>query len=342
MSKKTLYLFLVLILGTVSDVFCYNFDEYEGRLEASTIFKPFLEGRNRIVKRRKPIVNYIRDVYEEFAVENELSYQCDPHNPSLQTVRGHFGHELNIIFNTQDIYTTIDRLEFVVYITNRLHQLITQHNTDVKLYINNKEYKAVRLSAKSGKSYFVFDISSAVDKLQYLSINRHITVNKSKIRLSKTNQPVLVTFNGGTRNPLVTPCDKRVARNIDGYSDLSSFYPRSERRSNGPSFSCQKRSWTMDMTYFQFDWYIEPRFVKADICSGNCETPLTLDGTNSTNYSYVKNLWHVQTFFLHRDVPRACCVPVDYLPLWVIVVEESGDTRVKSIPNMRVKYCGCR
>lgn len=197
------------------------------------------------------------------------------------------------------------------------------------------------LVADSGKIYLIADISYLTGKLQKLIVYRHIYVNNKKVRISETNEPILVAFQGSTNNPLLQSRHHRVRRGV--YSHISELYPSRNRRPAADIKSCRRHKWSVDMKIFNFDWYIEPRYFNAGRCMGHCETPLTLSRTNSTNYSYMKNLWHVQTWFAHQEeIPRSCCTPVDYMPLWMLLVDNDGELAVKYIPNMRVKSCGCR
>lgn len=192
--------------------------------------------------------------------------------------------------------------------------------------------------------YLIFDISSLTDILQdTVTILNSLSMGNESVRISARNEPVLVMYDYARYNPLLhtgeAAIQTRSRRQTDAHMDDLTNIPRGQIDED----SCRRYDWRIDMSIFNLAWWIAPRSYNAGYCAGRCRFPLSLDRTNSTSYSFMKNMWHSQTYFSDEDVPRACCTPVEYNPpLRILYLLSNLAAHIKLMPHMSVKSCGCR
>ena len=170
-------------------------------------------------------------------------------------------------------------------------------------------------------------------------------------RISHHMEPILVIFENHVNNPLYLQSSRskrnvpEVQQNMDeGHSQhLSSFVESETRAESGIDlYHCRKHDWTIDMRIFNWNWYAFPVNLNAGFCSGHCPFPLDVEVLNSTNHSFLKNRWRIETYGLDDNVPTECCTPISYLPAVIIYFSSSLQYVMKELPNMKVESCGCR
>ncbi|KAL3868479.1 hypothetical protein ACJMK2_041280 [Sinanodonta woodiana] len=107
-------------------------------------------------------------------------------------------------------------------------------------------------------------------------------------------------------------------------------------------YACRRISWFLDMRIFEFSWYLGPTYIETNFCSGDCSYPMADASLNATNYSFIKTLFHEFTNYdMVSILHRVTCVPISYLPQSIFYIDEYKYT-ITTLPNMRVKDCGCR
>jgi hypothetical protein len=197
---------------------------------------------------------------------------------------------------------------------------------------------SVEYVSQSYSNYLVFDISDLKDTLpNNISIDKSLISNTERIRISRHNEPLLLVYENLQHNPLLNG-EHRLRRQKRHVERVFNYRPGGVN-----SESCQRKNWEVHLNVFPgLDWWLFPRKYNAGYCDGHCRFPLTREATNSTSYSFLKNVWHTQTFFLDDFVPQACCVPVEYEPLQIIYLTNSIEQDIMMIDNMIVTSCGCR
>lgn len=87
------FLLLNLFLGNECDELNIGRESYGDSLQSSNVYKTLLGVERRPVLRRKIRSNYIKDLYNELASENDedVHINGDDHNTTLTCMRGYFG-----------------------------------------------------------------------------------------------------------------------------------------------------------------------------------------------------------------------------------------------------------
>lgn len=193
------------------------------------------------------------------------------------------------------------------------------------------------VGARTYDSYLIFDVSVLKETNRgSVTIDNSLVVGGRKLKISRRNEALLLIYEHLEQNPLLNK-SKRVRRQTSHVGNLVDVTGETN------AYSCRKYDWYIDMAAFDsFSWWIAPNEYNAGFCSGQCLFPLTIEGTNSTSYSFMKNIWHSQTFFMDEHIPRACCVPVAYEPLQILYVTSEIEIDIMYISDMKVKSCGCR
>ncbi|XP_053129334.1 bone morphogenetic protein 15 [Hemicordylus capensis] len=85
-------------------------------------------------------------------------------------------------------------------------------------------------------------------------------------------------------------------------------------------------------------WIIAPHWYRPQYCKGGCPRLLRL-GYNSPNHAIVQNLINE---LVDQSVPRPSCVPYEYSPISVLMIEPNGNILYKVYEDMIAKSCTCR
>uniref|UniRef100_A0A670YNC4 Bone morphotic protein 15 n=1 Tax=Pseudonaja textilis TaxID=8673 RepID=A0A670YNC4_PSETE len=85
-------------------------------------------------------------------------------------------------------------------------------------------------------------------------------------------------------------------------------------------------------------WIIAPHSYRPQYCRGTCPRVLRY-GYNSPNHAIVQNLINE---FVDSNVPRPSCVPHEYSPVGVLMIEQNNNILFKVYEDMIAKSCTCR
>lgn len=104
--------------------------------------------------------------------------------------------------------------------------------------------------------------------------------------------------------------------------------------------NCGVKPWNVTFREIGLSFIVIPSSYAANICEGLCPAIINHPYYNSTNYSMVKNYYHLNRNS-DETVPRACCVPAELSPLKILYMDRNHSTQVKLVPNMTIKTCSC-
>ncbi|KAM6427476.1 bone morphogenetic protein 15 isoform 1-T1 [Liasis olivaceus] len=85
-------------------------------------------------------------------------------------------------------------------------------------------------------------------------------------------------------------------------------------------------------------WIIAPHWYRPQYCKGSCPRILHY-GYNSPNHAIVQNLINE---LVDQHVPRPSCVPYEYSPISVLMIEQNNNILYKVYEDMIAKSCTCR
>ncbi|VTJ89431.1 Hypothetical predicted protein [Marmota monax] len=85
-------------------------------------------------------------------------------------------------------------------------------------------------------------------------------------------------------------------------------------------------------------WIIAPHHQIPNYCKGPCPQVL-LYGLNSPNHAIIQN---IVSELLDKNVPQPSCVPYKYIPMRVLLIEETGNILYKEFEDMIAQSCTCR
>ncbi|XP_070616198.1 bone morphogenetic protein 15 isoform X2 [Erythrolamprus reginae] len=85
-------------------------------------------------------------------------------------------------------------------------------------------------------------------------------------------------------------------------------------------------------------WIIAPHSYRPQYCKGTCPRVLRY-GYHSPNHAIVQNLVNE---FVDPTVPRPSCVPHEYSPVGVLLIEQNNNILFKVYEDMVAKSCTCR
>ena len=210
--------------------------------------------------------------------------------------------------------------------------------SDINLFTGQLHY----IQARVYSQYLIFDVTEISNSLEgRFDLVLKLISADGDVSISKHSPPLITTYENRNQNPLLEgKPNKRQKRSGNRFEEID-LLPNNYRQASTERYTCQRHGWMIDMSVFMWGWYVQPLSYDAGYCAGNCEFPLD-SVMNSTNYSYIKNLWHYQTEFMSDYVPRACCVPTSYYSQTIIYLNRNYDPVIKSLPHMRVAHCGCR
>ncbi|XP_063169718.1 bone morphogenetic protein 15 [Candoia aspera] len=85
-------------------------------------------------------------------------------------------------------------------------------------------------------------------------------------------------------------------------------------------------------------WIIAPHWYRPQFCKGGCPRVLRY-GYHSPNHAIVQNLINE---LVDQHVPRPSCVPHEYSPISVLMIEQNNNILYKVYEDMIAKSCTCR
>lgn len=85
-------------------------------------------------------------------------------------------------------------------------------------------------------------------------------------------------------------------------------------------------------------WIIAPNLYTPNYCKGACPRVLRY-GLNSPNHAIIQNLVNE---LVDQNVPQPSCVPYNYAPISVLLVEANGSILYKEYKDMIAQSCTCR
>ncbi|XP_058052762.1 bone morphogenetic protein 15 isoform X2 [Ahaetulla prasina] len=86
------------------------------------------------------------------------------------------------------------------------------------------------------------------------------------------------------------------------------------------------------------NWIIAPHSYRPQYCKGTCPRVLRY-GYNSPNHAIVQNLINE---FVDQNIPRPSCVPYEYSPVGILMIEQNNNILFKVYEDMIAKSCTCR
>ncbi|XP_060612512.2 bone morphogenetic protein 15 [Anolis sagrei] len=122
----------------------------------------------------------------------------------------------------------------------------------------------------------------------------------------------------------------RLALDLPGYS-----------RPSGPKRNeeCSLRPFRVSFSQLGWDhWIIAPHLYWPQFCKGGCPRVLR-QGYHAPNHAIVQNFINE---LVDSSVPRPSCVPYEYGPISVLMIEPNNDILYKVYDNMVAKSCTCR
>nr|XP_008122791.1 PREDICTED: bone morphogenetic protein 15 [Anolis carolinensis] len=122
----------------------------------------------------------------------------------------------------------------------------------------------------------------------------------------------------------------RLALDLPGYSR-----PGSSKRDE----ECSLRPFRVSFSQLGWDhWIIAPHWYRPQFCKGDCPRVLR-HSYHAPNHAIVQNFINE---LVDSSVPRPSCVPYEYGPISVLMIEPNNDILYKVYDNMVAKSCTCR
>ncbi|XP_072837218.2 bone morphogenetic protein 15 [Pogona vitticeps] len=117
--------------------------------------------------------------------------------------------------------------------------------------------------------------------------------------------------------------------------DLPSYLHTNSVRQN----ECALRPFRVSFSQLGWDhWIIAPHWYRPQYCKGTCPRVLHF-GYHSPNHAIVQNFINE---LVDPSVPRPSCVPYQYGPISVLMIEPNGNILYKVYDDMIAKSCTCR
>ena len=106
---------------------------------------------------------------------------------------------------------------------------------------------------------------------------------------------------------------------------------------------CRVQRWKLDFQQdMGWNFVLSPDAYWANYCDGSCPSPFIESYWNTTNYSFIKNLYHVKKGYGDSTVPRACCTPIEFADQTILYQRADETTVMKRMKDMIVTRCACR
>ncbi|XP_066496266.1 bone morphogenetic protein 15 [Tiliqua scincoides] len=138
--------------------------------------------------------------------------------------------------------------------------------------------------------------------------------------------------------PPGNPAQMRKARQA---GELALDLPSSNRskQRDAQSGECALHPFRVSFSQLGWDhWIIAPHWYRPQYCKGSCPRVLRF-GFHSPNHAIVQNFINE---LVDQTVPRPSCVPYEYRPISVLMMEQNGNILYKVYEDMIAKSCTCR
>uniref|UniRef100_A0A8D2LX35 Bone morphogenetic protein 15 n=1 Tax=Varanus komodoensis TaxID=61221 RepID=A0A8D2LX35_VARKO len=151
------------------------------------------------------------------------------------------------------------------------------------------------------------------------------------------HDPFLLLYLNDTRKVLRTgPAHVRWARQA---GELALDLPGYRCTEHAERSQCALHPFRVSFRQLGWDhWIIAPSWYRPQYCKGSCPRVLRYD-FHSPNHAVVQNLINE---LVDPSVPRPSCVPYEYGPISVLILEQNSDILYKVYDDMVAKSCTCR
>ncbi|KAL4631227.1 growth/differentiation factor 9 [Arapaima gigas] len=234
------------------------------------------------------------------------------------------------------------RIWVEVDVTAFLHPLIRSQKKDIHLLIN---LTCVEDGGKAGERVPVELSLRSPSLLLYLNDTSEVAFQTwPASATSESVKPSLVMNNflslleskqkegiiQGRRRP-----SKREAAVTSPAAKPTTHFPRYEF----PTDDCELYDFRVSFSQLKLDhWIIAPQKYNPRYCKGIC--PRAMQSIyGSPVHTIVQNIIYEQ---LDSSVPRPSCVPSEYKPLSVLIIESDGSIAYKEYEEMIATKCTCR
>lgn len=150
--------------------------------------------------------------------------------------------------------------------------------------------------------------------------------------------PTLGAWRSFYAEPPGRPAQTRKARQAGG---AALNLPSRSRGKQGGAWrgECALRPFRVSFKQLGWEhWIIAPPWYRPQYCKGGCPRILRF-GYNSPNHAIIQNLINE---LVDQTVPRPSCVPYEYRPITLLMVEPDGSVILKVSEDMIAKSCTCR
>ncbi|XP_052606661.1 bone morphogenetic protein 15 [Peromyscus californicus insignis] len=114
---------------------------------------------------------------------------------------------------------------------------------------------------------------------------------------------------------------------------------RSQEHDGSVKNQCSLHSYKVSFRQLGWDhWIIAPRLYTPNYCKGICSRVLPY-GLNSPNHAIIQSLVNE---LVNHSVPQPSCVPYNFLPMSILLVEANGSILYKEYEGMIAQSCTCR
>ncbi|KAM5221430.1 bone morphogenetic protein 15 [Ctenodactylus gundi] len=131
-----------------------------------------------------------------------------------------------------------------------------------------------------------------------------------------------------------------LSRRVRQVSSIVSEVPGpSLERGEPESNQCSLHTFTVSFRQLGWDhWILAPHHYSPNYCKGTCPRLLHY-GLNSPNHAIIQNLVNE---LVNKSIPRPSCVPYNYVPMSVLLIETNGSILYKEYEGMVAQSCTCR
>lgn len=134
----------------------------------------------------------------------------------------------------------------------------------------------------------------------------------------------------------------RTRRDSGSHASALRYPGRAKPSPDSNVVGCQLQEWELQFATLHWDWVVQPRRYKANMCQGACMVPLLPELVNTSNHAFMKLMYHSATENRYTyEVPQASCVPIRFRSMSIIYLDDNGNVITKIYPEMIAESCGC-
>lgn len=157
--------------------------------------------------------------------------------------------------------------------------------------------------------------------------------------LNDTQKTLQATLGHSVPFPRRHPQGSAHARRTRRADTLALDLPSYSRAPSSRQSECALHPFRVSFRQLGWDhWIIAPHWYRPQFCKGGCPRILRY-GYHSPNHAIVQNLINE---LVDQHVPRPSCVPHEYSPISVLMVEQNNNILYKVYEDMIAKSCTCR